>query len=248
MRTLLLTIVLSIPLELAIAQEYEPPYMAHSREFLLTLFQMEVDIARDFVPNEIKLDINESGMVNAGFEIYKLDRISGFPNLYSVAFVFVEVEGFDTPNLPGHFIIWGVISDSIAAANLSFQYGYPFTVYEHIFLSSMGDKRYGIIGPNEKEIIKLVITSSEDKFASSGIVKMVGFKDSVNHYAEVPWINTGIGVKKVDLQVTSKYKAWNLGSKDTDKLAKILEVLTECKPYWSMISENQTFTYTRPLK
>ncbi len=215
------------------AQNYPPPYLAHSSNFMMTMFKVKAEAVKAFLPKEIEPITDEFGMANLGLEFYEVDYISGLPSTYYTSFIFVQVQGFETRSLPGHFLIWGVFSDSTAVTSYSKHYGFPFRYSEKFSLTYNGDTYTGIVGNKGKEIIKLSVTQNTEELPQEGIVNLISEKDNKIMYTGVPYITFGRGANKSELTVDPFNDP-------------ILELIQGVTPYWSMTCNNQNFCYTKP--
>jgi hypothetical protein len=209
-----------------------PPYLAHSSNFIMTLFNLRAEDVQPLLPSSVKAKIKDAGMVTAGLEIYETDRIHGIPQ-YSMVFLFVEVAGLESNNgTPGHWAIWGRINQKSTLQNMLHHFSFPYG-FEEIKLTHESNVYTGTVGAG---LIDLKIKFNEKQpFAGEGIVNMCSFsRDGKILITEVPWFSTGSTGELVRFDIDPQGD-------------KVLEIVKNAKPYFSMISTNQTFSYSRPI-
>jgi hypothetical protein len=209
----------------------EPPYMAHSSNFVMTLFNLKPEDVQEFLPAGIKANVNDTGMVTGGLEIYETDRIQGTPN-YGMVFIFVEVANLESNNgTPGHWAIWGRLNQESTLKNMQHYFNFPYQL-DKIEVTQEESIYTGTVGNG---LISLKIKYNEKApFGGEGIVNMYSLsKDGKILKTEVPWFSTGC--------------AGNLIALDIDPQGdSVLNLVKTCKPYFSIISTSQTFSYSRP--
>ncbi len=217
---------------ISVAQEFKPPYLAHSSNWIMTMFKVKTSDVRTFLPQGIKPQSDENGMTNLGLEIYELDDISGLPVPYFVSFIFVQVESVGAQPFPSNFPIWGVFNDTTAANGYATHFGFPFKHYQSSFSLTKEDNKWvGIIG--DKKLITLEITQTPEKTKNVGVAKMVSEKNNAFMYSSVAWINNGYVTSKTKLKIDPQGDP-------------VLELIKGATPFWSLVSDNQIFTYTNP--
>jgi len=213
-----------------------PPYMANSSNFALVLFNLDVEKVKSILPRDIHPNINDSGMVTAGLEMYTTERVFGLPN-FTMAFIFVEVEGMDSENgTPGHWAIWGNSNNKKVLHRFETYYNFPYVYQEHLDIALTEKEFSGEIGSEGNPTIALKIALQNDQpVVTEGIVNMCAKrKDNSTIASEVVWFTNGYVGKPVSFQIRSKG-------------VSTLEILKGVQPYWALVSNRQQFCYSKPL-
>lgn len=213
----------------------EPPYLAHSANFMMVLFQLKANDVQVLLPEGVLPNANEAGMVTAGFEIYETDRVYGLPE-YGMAFIFVEVKNLTSNNgTPGHWALWGTVDDHVTLQVMRDTFGFPYR-FENVRVTESADIYTGRVGEEGKESVIIRIKFNEAKpFSGEGIVNMCSMaKNGKTLKTEVPWFTTGTAGDIIDFEIKPKGD-------------KVLELIKVAKPHFQIISSNQIFSYSRPV-
>lgn len=210
----------------------DPPYMAHSSDFVMTLFNVEPGVVHSLLPEGVKAKINDAGMTTGGIEIYETDRIHGIAN-YGMAFIFVEVEDLESNNgTPGHWAIWGSVDQAAALENMQHYFNFPYKFGE-IEVANEGNVYTATVGSGQ--LILKVKSDEKQPVGGEGIVNMCSLsKDGKILKTEVPWFSTGRAGELIDMEVNPQGN-------------KILDIIKNCKPHFTIVSTDQTFSYSRPV-
>lgn len=213
----------------------QPPYQAHSSNFMMALFHLKAIDVNKLLPAGVNVKQDEKGMVVATFEMYETDRIYGLEN-YKVAFIVVDIENYNSENgTTGHWAIWGSVDSKNAAINFNHHFGLPFEYESNMTVQKNDNIHLGSVGIVGKEKIKISIKKSIDKpFKGQGIVNMVGKTKKGIAKSEVPWLSEGWTGELLD---------WNVDPQGN----RVLELIKNEKPFWSMISVEQVFSYSKPI-
>jgi hypothetical protein len=215
---------------------YGPPWTAHSKNFLLMIFHLNVNEVKKLLPKGVEALANEAGMVNTILEMYETDGVSGIPD-YKTAFIVVDIKNQDSRNgTPGHFAVWGRVNDRQALDVFRSHFGFPYHYAENITVSADKDAYTGAIGTTGKEVIQVKIELiREQVFSNTGIVNMVGVKGTQTVVKSmVPYLTKGYAGKVVSFEIRP----------DGDPVLKLIK---EATPVWSMISTDQTFSYSHAI-
>ncbi len=215
---------------------FPSPFIAHSSNFLMALFNLNKEEVQPLLPEGMRAKINESGQVTAGFEMYETDRISGIPN-YLIAFIYVEVTGLNSKNgAPGHWAIWGNVTGKTVLNNFKDHFNFPYELEEQMSIVKVNNMFTGTVGSSGREKITLKVDYQHDKpFSGEGIVNMYGENNKGQVVkTEVPWLSSGSFGNLVSLEINP------MGN-------KALELIKDAKPFVSIISTNQSFSYSIPI-
>jgi hypothetical protein len=199
----------------------------------MTLFNLKPEDVQPFLPAGIKAKVNDAGMVTGGLEMYETDRIQGTPN-YGIVFIFVEVVGLESNNgTPGHWAIWGRVNQQVTLQNMQHYFNFPYEL-ENISVEESAGIYRGRVGTG---VISLKIRFNDKApFGGEGIVNMCSIsKDGKILKSEVPWFSEGSVGELMDFDIVAEGD-------------KVLQIIKGIKPYFSMISTNQTFAYSRPVQ
>ncbi|MBW1298586.1 hypothetical protein [Aquimarina litoralis] len=214
-----------------------PPFMASSTNFSISLFDATPESVKEILPEGMQPKTKENGFVTVGFELYTTARIYGMPK-FSIAFIYVEVENCDAKNgTAGHWAVWGNTNNKEVLNNLVSNYKFPYEYSSGIYITSQEDNYSGTITGNEGERIhlKLKILKETTPFTAEGIVNMCGRKENGDTVlSEVTWFTNGQNAEVISLDITPANN-------------KVLRLLKDLKPFWSMVSKEQTFCYSSPI-
>jgi hypothetical protein len=210
----------------------DPPYLAHSSNFVMMLFNLEQDVVQTLLPPGVKAKINTAGTVTAGIEIYETDRIHGVSQ-YGIVFIFVEVADLESNNgTPGHWAIWGKVNQKNTLQSMLHYFNFPYS-FDEIKVTKEDNTYTATVGTNQ---IKLKLRYNEKQpFAGEGVVNMCSAsKDGKIIKTEVPWFSTGSAAELISFEVDPRGNT-------------ILEIIKKATPHFSLISTNQSFSYSRPV-
>lgn len=214
-------------------QEFEPPYLGHSSNWVMTMFKVKTDKVKLFLPEGIEPKTDEDGMTHLGLEIYEVDDISGLPTPYTISFIFVQIDSVDNKHFPSNFPIWGVYNDSIAANSFSKHYGFPFKyIHSPFSIKKKGLTWKAVLGNNQ--MINLELTKTLEKDKNEGFGELISKKNKQFLHSKVNWINNGYLVSKTKLKINP----------NRDPVLKLIE---DVIPYWSSASDNLIFSYSKPI-
>ncbi len=216
-------------------QETGLPFMAHSHDFFMCMFDVPFQVLKAYLPEGIEAKVNENGSVRAGYEVYSVDQIVGFP-AYTAAFFFVEIKGFDNDKGgAGHYPIWGAIKEKGAAKSFNELLGLPFVHSGNIDLKIDGDNFSSHIKTEKGSSVSFTVQKSSTSFQDQGKVNICSVKGADVHVTEVPWFSNGSLGTNPQIHVEGAE-------------VPVLKLFEHVKPDWSMISTDQTFTYTQIFK
>lgn len=213
-----------------------PPWLMHSSNFLITLFNLKGEDVQKLLPAGVTAKVNESGMVVAGLEMYVTDRVYGMPT-YTTAFVFVEITGHDSSSgYAGHWILWGKVDQPIALANFQHYFGLPYDAEPNLSMGLADGIHFGRVGAPGEEVIQMKIAPlAEPGMNIEGTVHVVG-KNSGGTIVqtEIPWFSTWQKGKLVTYEITPRGNP-------------ALELIKSAPPFFVVTSINQLFSYSKPV-
>lgn len=214
-----------------------PPWLLHSSNFLITLFNLKGEDVQKLLPPGITVKANDSGMVVAGLEMYVTDRVYGMPT-YTTAFIFVEITGHDSPSgYPGHWIIWGKVDQPVALANFQHHFGLPYDAEPNLSVSMADGMHVGSVGAPGAEVVKMKIAPlAEPGMNIEGSVNVVGKNATgVIVRTEIPWFSTWQKGTLVTYEITPRGNS-------------ALELIKSAQPFFVVTSINQIFSYSKPVQ
>ncbi len=237
-RLILLLIIVNLQnvyAQLPTVTQAAPPWMAYSNNFFMTVFQLKFSDVQPLLPKHIKAKVNNLGRVTAMLEVYETKRIYGLPN-YKMAFIAVEVKGYDSSNgMPGHWPLWGNVSPKPVARNMQRYFSLPFEFQPNIAINKEAGLHSATIGAPDKALIHIKMRQLKDKtFSAEGVVNMLSKSQKGLFLTAVPWFSNGYAGELLSLDINA----------DDIPALKLLEGQ---KPLFSVISINQTFTYSQPV-
>ncbi|HEX7026034.1 MAG TPA: hypothetical protein VF268_02245 [Gammaproteobacteria bacterium] len=216
--------------------EYAPPWTAHSENFFMIVMSLHAGNVQKLLPKGVEALANEDGMVATIFEMYDTGRVSGMPD-YKIAFVVVEIRNLNSRDgTPGHFAIWGKTDSPESLEVLQNHFGFPYSLAENITVGKEQNAYTGSIGAPGKEMMRVKIEPvPEQPFTGEGIVNMVGLNGERNIVkSEVPYLTSGYTGRIVSFEIQPQGDP-------------VLELIKNATPAWSMVSDNQIFSYSPAL-
>lgn len=216
---------------------FQAPYIAHSDNFMMAVFQLPAEEVEGLLPDNLEVFVNEQGLVSVSLECYETDRIWGLPQ-YKTAFMVIDVEDHESKNgTPGHFALWGIVSPEEASQHLVQAFGFPFSYNPDIRFDNQDHQNSTVIDLAGGGQIRLTLAIDENSpFKSTGIVNMIGAsKAKTLMISEVPWMSDGFSARIDDFKVEAGDNPY-------------LKVLEGKNPIWAMVSNDQIFSYSVPEK
>lgn len=206
-----------------------PSWVVDSKSFAMVTFSLPAEEVKKLLPASIIPLVNDKGRVNTTLEVYNTERISGIPS-YEIVFIVVDVANHPSrTGMPGHFAIWGRVDSKPSQDFFSKEFGFPYKLTSAIDIQPTANAyKASIAGELQLHIEPL----RDQPFEGNGVVDMLSLHPEKGLLkTEVPFLTKGHFGNVVSLNITSKGDP-------------LLDLLKNTKPDWSLVSDQQVFTYS----
>lgn len=209
---------------------YSPPWIVQSTSFAMVTFSLPAADVKKYLPAGISPLVKDKGLVPTTLEVYSTERIAGLPT-YKIAFIVVDIA--DHPSrtgTPGHFAIWGRVDSKSSLDFFTREFGFPYKLASQLDIQA-GANTYKASIAGE---LRLHIEPLRDKpLDGNGVVDMLSIRPGTGLVkTEVPFLTQGYFGNMVSLHIEAKGDP-------------VLDLLKNAKPDWSLIAEQQIFSYSQ---
>lgn len=215
---------------------YSPPWVVRSEHSFTMVFSLKAEDVRRLLPTELEPLVDAQGRVNTTLEMYRTDRIAGFP-AYTTVFIAVDVRGYDSRDgTPGHIVVWGKVNPSTVLPTFREHFGYPYEHVEDISIDINSGVYLAVVGAEDREILRVEIKPVQDQPVSpEGVFNRLGLSPRWGVVkSAVPYLTNGY---------TGEVSLFEVSPGGNP----VLELIENEVPVWTMVSSDRTFSQSRAV-